>query len=67
MGKVIQIHRRRPDRALEQLNRLTGLDFGSWPESLVDRTPTDAREHQQAGDQKLEISLSSRRSVLPRR
>lgn len=65
MGKVIQIHRRRPDEALEQLNRLTGLDFRSWPESLVDRSPTEEDSQSQAA-QTLEISLSSRRRLLPR-
>lgn len=35
MSKVIRIEKRRPDTALENLNRLTGLDFESWPESLL--------------------------------
>ncbi|MBZ2190502.1 hypothetical protein K8B33_15435 [Alcanivorax sp. JB21] len=35
MGKVIRIQDRAPDAALERLQRLTGLDFESWPESLL--------------------------------
>lgn len=34
-GKVIQLHRRVPQEALERLNRITGLHFARWPESLV--------------------------------
>ena len=35
MGKIRSIHQARPERALENLNRLTGLRFAQWPESLV--------------------------------
>lgn len=35
MGKVTEIRQRHPDQALENLNRLTGLAFSRWPESLV--------------------------------
>lgn len=31
---VVHLHRRAPREALEQLNRLTGLQFFDWPESL---------------------------------
>lgn len=34
-GKVIHLHQVRPQAALEHLNRLTGLRFYRWPESLV--------------------------------
>lgn len=34
--KVVQLSRRKPQQALENLNRLTGLRFSSWPESLRD-------------------------------
>lgn len=34
-GKVIHLHRRVPQEALERLNRITGLHFARWPESLV--------------------------------
>jgi hypothetical protein len=34
-GKVIHLHRRDPHGALERLNRITGLHFARWPESLV--------------------------------
>jgi hypothetical protein len=32
---VIHLHRRDPQEALERLNRITGLHFARWPESLV--------------------------------
>ena len=35
MGKVIRIQDKAPDAALERLQRLTGLDFQGWPESLL--------------------------------
>lgn len=35
MGNVIAINSRRPAQSLEHLNRLTGLDFSDWPESLL--------------------------------
>ena len=34
MGKIRSIHEARPEQALENLNRLTGLQFERWPESL---------------------------------
>lgn len=34
-GKVIHLHQRDPQEALERLNRITGLCFSSWPQSLV--------------------------------
>lgn len=36
MGKVIAISTHAPEKALEQLCRLTGLDFGSHPQSLLE-------------------------------
>lgn len=36
MATVINLDQRRPDAALERLNRQTGLDFRDWPESLLD-------------------------------
>lgn len=35
MGKVISIEEKAPEQALEQLQRLTGLDFSQYPESLL--------------------------------
>jgi len=35
MSKVVMLGKAAPDKALEGLNRLTGLVFESWPESLV--------------------------------
>jgi hypothetical protein len=34
-GNVIYLHQRNPQEALERLNRITGLRFSSWPQSLV--------------------------------
>lgn len=34
-GRVIHLYRRDPQQALERLNRITGLRFARWPESLV--------------------------------
>ena len=39
MGKVITLHEKAPDAALENLQRLTGLDFHGWPESLLEEGP----------------------------
>lgn len=33
--KLIHLHERAPQRALEGLNRVTGLKFRQWPESLA--------------------------------
>lgn len=33
--KVVHLHQRDPQSALERLNRITGLQFSSWPESLL--------------------------------
>jgi len=33
-GKVIFLHQRDPQEALERLNRITGLHFSHWPQSL---------------------------------
>ena len=34
-GTVIALQHTRPEQALEGLNRITGLNFARWPESLV--------------------------------
>jgi len=36
MSTGIRIDKRHPETALENLNRLTGLDFQDWPESLLE-------------------------------
>ncbi|ARS48263.1 hypothetical protein N7333_01320 [Pseudomonas sp. GD04158] len=33
--KVIHLHRRDPQEALTRLNRITGLQFARWPDSLL--------------------------------
>jgi hypothetical protein len=32
--RVVYLNQRDPDEALERLNRITGLSFSSWPQSL---------------------------------
>jgi hypothetical protein len=34
--RVIHLHRRDPQEALTRLNRITGLSFARWPESLLE-------------------------------
>jgi hypothetical protein len=34
-GKVIHLYQRDPQEALERLNRITGLRFSRWPQSLA--------------------------------
>ncbi|MCH2558010.1 MAG: hypothetical protein MK005_11995 [Alcanivorax sp.] len=36
MSRIIRMEQRCPETALDNLNRLTGLDFESWPESLLE-------------------------------
>jgi len=58
MATVINFDQRRPDAALERLNRQTGLNFRDWPESLLDirededetgdREPSRPRAHSRA-------------------
>ncbi|MEQ3637847.1 hypothetical protein [Alcanivorax sp.] len=40
MSKILTLHKKRPNTALKNLNRLTGLDFQRWPESLMDSGTT---------------------------
>lgn len=48
MSKVVTLGKVVPDKALEGLNRLTGLVFESWPESLAG---TPAKHPQRAAAQ----------------
>lgn len=36
MGQVIKVGEVAPEAALERLNRITGLEFEKWPESLAE-------------------------------
>lgn len=48
-GNVIHLHLRAPEEALERLNRITGLRFSSWPQSLASASmPVDQAEASQA-------------------
>ncbi|MBM7059764.1 hypothetical protein JQX08_03520 [Pseudomonas sp. UL073] len=42
--KVIQLRQWDAERALADLNRITGLQFASWPESLVEERPGETHE-----------------------
>ena len=51
-AKVVRLHPCHSDRALESLNRITGLRFSRWPESLVDSVtdaPLSIENRQQRG------------------
>ncbi|EWC41842.1 hypothetical protein [Stutzerimonas stutzeri] len=41
---ILYLHQRAPDAALDALNRLTGLCFSQWPESLVERSAVQCDE-----------------------
>lgn len=40
---VIHLHRRDPQEALTRLNRIAGLRFARWPESLLAYVESDGR------------------------
>jgi len=50
MSKILRLRKLRPTAALENLNRLTGLDFQSLPESLVNRDNAVTREQDEVED-----------------
>ncbi|HBZ95683.1 MULTISPECIES: hypothetical protein [unclassified Pseudomonas] len=39
--RVIHLHRRDPQEALTRLNRITGLRFARWPESLLEHAVSE--------------------------
>jgi hypothetical protein len=41
-NNVVHLHQRDLTSALERLNRITGLQFSSWPESLLPSVSQDA-------------------------
>ncbi|MCE4071403.1 MULTISPECIES: hypothetical protein [Pseudomonas] len=43
-NNVVHLHQRDLTSALERLNRITGLQFSSWPESLLPSVPHDSAE-----------------------
>ena len=47
---VVHLHRLDPEEALERLNRITGLRFAQWPESLVQPATQHADESAGASD-----------------
>ncbi len=48
MSNVIKLASKSPKRAVEALNRMTGLVFDQWPESLVGLTAQEPAERKQA-------------------
>jgi hypothetical protein len=50
MGKLIKLDKTAPKRALEGLNRLTGLQFDRWPESLLPAQSTSEADSQSPED-----------------
>ncbi|WP_374441975.1 hypothetical protein [Pseudomonas panipatensis] len=46
--KVVHLHQRDPLNALERLNRITGLQFSSWPESLIPCVDQEEEARRQA-------------------
>ncbi|WP_440467016.1 hypothetical protein ACKI1H_28080 [Pseudomonas sp. YH-1] len=43
-NNVVHLHQRDLSSALERLNRITGLQFSSWPESLLPSVSQEAAE-----------------------
>lgn len=43
-GKVIYLYQRDPQEALARLNRITGLNFSRWPQSLVPQESVEAEQ-----------------------
>ncbi|HSC83293.1 MAG TPA: hypothetical protein VLC30_06705 [Pseudomonas sp.] len=49
-GKVVPLLPRESDEALERLNRITGLRFARWPQSLVPLARQAAEEPEAPGE-----------------
>ncbi len=49
-GNVIHLQQWDPKQALERLNRLTGLRFAQWPESLLQQSVQAGTAGQDADD-----------------
>ncbi|ABR81310.1 hypothetical protein AO896_05675 [Pseudomonas aeruginosa] len=47
-NKVVHLHHKDEQAALERLNRITGLQFSSWPESLVPAAPASEPPFEQS-------------------
>jgi hypothetical protein len=62
MSKVVTLGNAAPDKALEGLNRLTGLVFESWPESLAGAAtqPQDPEPAAPSGEAKQVVRRASR-------
>jgi hypothetical protein len=60
MSKVVTLGNAAPDKALEGLNRLTGLIFESWPESLVGTPGQHPEPAAPSGEAKQVVRRASR-------
>ncbi|MCY1271414.1 hypothetical protein D9M68_294560 [compost metagenome] len=49
-SRVVRLQQWNPERALEDLNRITGLSFARWPESLVAAGATNGAEEERVAD-----------------
>ncbi|PKM21378.1 MAG: hypothetical protein CVV10_09675 [Gammaproteobacteria bacterium HGW-Gammaproteobacteria-14] len=63
MGKVITLAKAAPENALEGLNRLTGLSFDQWPESLLTATcePSSSTEKTTEGPRQTVVLTPTKR------
>lgn len=52
-NKVVDLHHKDEQAALERLNRITGLQFSSWPESLVPARSVSEPSPEKARDEPL--------------
>ncbi len=52
-NKVVHLHHKDEQAALERLNRITGLQFSSWPESLVPARSVSEPSPEKARDEHL--------------
>lgn len=55
--KVVQLYQRDPQAALKRLNRITGLRFSHWPESLVQPLAEEAPASSSENDSPLSTSI----------
>lgn len=51
--RIIHLHRRDPQEALKRLNRITGLRFASWPESLLEHAVSETPQAETADSNSL--------------
>ncbi len=58
--KVIYLYQRDPQEALERLNRITGLRFAHWPESLAQLSGEGKEvQEQERGESAMRVEVLS--------